>query len=98
MAIAVVYRPPAMTVEQYAQTWSDGPPVSPPPGLIFHAGFGEGAGFSTVSVWHSRGCIRVLRCAVCEGNGGEGGAIPASRKICMFITSSQVGKVDGSER
>ena len=54
MAIAVVYRPPAMTAEQYAQTWSGGPPVAPPPGLIFHAGFGEGAEFSTVTVWESR--------------------------------------------
>jgi hypothetical protein len=54
MAIAVVYRPPAMTAEQYKESWTEGPPVSPPPGLIFHAGIGEGADFSTVTVWESR--------------------------------------------
>lgn len=53
MPIAVVYRAPAMTSEQYMQTWSGGPPVSPPPGLIFHAGFGVGQEFSTVTVWES---------------------------------------------
>jgi hypothetical protein len=31
-----------------------GPPVSPPPGLIFHAGIGEDADFLTVTVWESR--------------------------------------------
>ena len=54
MAIAVVYRPPAMTAEQYKASWGDGPPVSPPSGLIFHAGIGEGADFATVTVWESR--------------------------------------------
>ena len=54
MAIAVVYRPRAMTSEQYKATWGEGPPVSPPPGLIFHAGIGEGADFMTVTVWESR--------------------------------------------
>ena len=53
MAIAVVYRPPAMTAEQYKESWGGGSPVSPPPGLIFHAGIGEGADFSTVTVWES---------------------------------------------
>ena len=54
MPIAVVYRAPAMTLEQYTASWSDGPPVSPPPGLIFHAGFGQGDEFSTITVWDSR--------------------------------------------
>ena len=54
MAIAVVYRPPAMTEDQYKQSWSGGPPVPPPAGLIFHAGIGEGADFFTVTVWESR--------------------------------------------
>ena len=54
MAIAVVYRPPAMSAEQYKQSWTGGPPVAPPPGLIFHAGVGEGADFFTVTVWESR--------------------------------------------
>jgi hypothetical protein len=54
MAIAVLYRAPAMTSEQYNRTWEGGPPVAPPPGLIFHAGVGEGANFFTVTVWESR--------------------------------------------
>jgi len=54
MAIAVVYRPPAMTAEQYKQSWGGGPPVPPPRGLIFHAGLGEGADFATITVWEWR--------------------------------------------
>lgn len=54
MAIAVVYRAPAMTVEQYKESWEEGPPVAPPPGLIFHAGVGEGPEFFTVTVWESQ--------------------------------------------
>lgn len=54
MAIAVVYRPPAMTAAQYRESWIGGPPVAPPAGLIFHAGMGEGAAFFTVTVWESR--------------------------------------------
>lgn len=54
MAIAVVYRPPAMTLEQYKESWAGGAPVSPPRGLIFHAGIGEGADFTTITVWESR--------------------------------------------
>jgi hypothetical protein len=54
MAIAVVYRPPAMTAEQYRESWAGGPPLSPPPGLLFHAGIGEGADFTTVTVWESK--------------------------------------------
>ena len=54
MAIAVVYRPPSMTEEQYKQSWGGGPPVSPPPGMTFHAGIGEGADFITVTVWESK--------------------------------------------
>lgn len=54
MAIAVVYKSPAITKDQYQQSWRGGPPVAPPPGLLFHAGFGEGADFMTVTVWESR--------------------------------------------
>jgi hypothetical protein len=54
MAIAVVYRPPAMTADQYKESWGGGPPVPPPPGLIFHAGIGESSDFSTVTVWESK--------------------------------------------
>lgn len=56
MAIAVVYRPPAMTAEQYKASWSGSgnPPVAVPPDLLFHAGVGEGDSFFTVSIWKSR--------------------------------------------
>lgn len=54
MPIAVVYRAPAMTAEQYNESWVGGPPVAPPRGLIFHAGIGDGAAFFTVSVWESQ--------------------------------------------
>ena len=54
MAIAVVYRPPAMTDEQYRASWAGGAPVAPPAGLIFHAGIGEGDAFFTVTVWESQ--------------------------------------------
>lgn len=42
-----------MTSDQYKQSWTGGPPVDPPAGLIFHAGIGEGDAFFTVSVWES---------------------------------------------
>ena len=54
MPIAVVYRPPALTAAQYKASWAAGPPVVPPPGLIFHAGAGEGDDFMTMTVWESR--------------------------------------------
>lgn len=54
MAIAVVYRPPAMTAEQYRDSWAGGPPVAPPAGLVFHAGLGEGPAFFTVTIWESQ--------------------------------------------
>ena len=54
MAIAVVYRPPAMTSKQYKESWLEGPPVSPPDGLIFHAGVGDGADFTTLTIWESK--------------------------------------------
>ena len=52
--IAVVYRPPAMTADDYKASWQEGVPVALPPGLIFHAGVGEGADFATITVWDSR--------------------------------------------
>ena len=54
MPIAVVYRPPAMTSEQYKASWSQGAPVAVPDGLLFHAGVGEGEAFFTLSVWRDR--------------------------------------------
>jgi hypothetical protein len=56
MAIAVVYKPPAMTVDQYNASWSgrEGPPLPIPPGLLFHAGVGTGNEFFTVTVWNNR--------------------------------------------
>ena len=43
-----------MSVEDYKASWQSGAPVSPPPGLMFHAGIGEGADFTTVTIWESR--------------------------------------------
>jgi hypothetical protein len=56
MAIAVIYRPPAMTAEQYNASWGgiQDAPLPVPPGLLFHAGMGEGKEFFTVSVWKTR--------------------------------------------
>lgn len=56
MAIAVVYRPPAMTVDQYNATWArdDHQPAEAPRGLLFHAGVGDGDGFFTLTVWDSK--------------------------------------------
>ncbi len=34
MPIAVLYRPPAVTAEQYKATWSQGAPVAVPAGLV----------------------------------------------------------------
>ena len=53
VSIAVVYRPPALTAAQYKASWTAGPPVAPPLGLIFHAGVGEGDDFMTMTVWES---------------------------------------------
>ena len=56
MPVAVVYRPPGMSAEQYKESWSgaEGQPVSTPRGLVFHAGIGEGEDFLAVSVWESQ--------------------------------------------
>jgi hypothetical protein len=43
-----------MTADDYKASWQEGAPVAPPPGLIFHAGVGEGADFATITVWDSR--------------------------------------------
>lgn len=61
MAIAVVYKPPAMTAEQYKASWAgDAPPVAVPSGLLFHAGVGEGEAFFTVTVWESQEAYAVF--------------------------------------
>ena len=56
MAIAVVYRPPAMTAEQYNGSWSgsEDPPLPVPPDLLFHTGVGDGEAFFTLTVWKTR--------------------------------------------
>ena len=56
MAVAVVYRRPAMTAQPYIASWSGGerPPVSVPEGLLFHAGVGDGDVFFAMTVWDSR--------------------------------------------
>jgi len=38
MAIAVVYRPPALTAERCRTSWASGSPTPDPQGLLFHAG------------------------------------------------------------
>ena len=48
------YKVPAMSADQYRQSWVGGPPVAPPAWLIFHAGIGEDTSFFTVTVWESR--------------------------------------------
>ncbi|HVE92318.1 MAG TPA: hypothetical protein VNE62_08470 [Actinomycetota bacterium] len=55
MTLAVVYRAPAMSAEQYKDSWagSNDAPVPVPRGLLFHAGVGEGDEFFTISVWES---------------------------------------------
>lgn len=54
MAIAVVYRPPAVSEADYVASWANGSPMPDPKGLLFHAGVGEGGGFFTISVWENR--------------------------------------------
>jgi hypothetical protein len=63
MAIAVVYRPPEMTAEQYNTSWSgsDGPPLPVPPGLVFHAGVWEGSKFFHDHGVEHTGSIRCVR-------------------------------------
>ena len=53
MAIAVVYRPPAVTAEKYKALWASGSAMPDAQGLMFHAGVGEGDDFFTISVWES---------------------------------------------
>lgn len=56
MAIAVVYRAPAMSGATYKESWggSSEAPVPVPQGLLFHAGVGEGADFFTITVWDTK--------------------------------------------
>ena len=49
-----------MTAGQYRDNWTGGPPVGPPPGLIFHARIGDSAACFTVSVWESRAAYDVF--------------------------------------
>src|ERR1051326_2467433 len=72
MAIAVVYRPPAVSAEQYKASWADGSPMPDPEGLLFHAGVGEDDDFFTVSVWESREAYDAFASRFKEALGAEG--------------------------
>jgi hypothetical protein len=72
VAIAVVYKSPAITAEQYRQSWAGGPPVARPAGLIFHAGMGEGTAFLTVTIWKSRAAYDAFAPAFAEAMGERG--------------------------
>jgi hypothetical protein len=72
MAIAVVYRPPALDAETYKASWAEGSPMPDPEGLLFHAGIGEGDDFFTVSVWESREAYDAFGSRLKEALGAEG--------------------------
>jgi hypothetical protein len=72
MAVAVVYRPPALDAETYKASWADGSPMPDPEGLLFHAGVGEGDDFFTVSVWESREAYDAFGSRLKEALGAEG--------------------------
>jgi len=72
MAVAVVYRPPALDAEKYKASWADGSPMPDPEGLLFHAGVGEGDDFFTVSVWESREAYDAFGSRLKEALGAEG--------------------------
>ena len=72
MAIAVVYRPPALSAEKYKASWADGSPMPDPEGLLFHAGVGEDDDFFTVSVWESRDAYDAFASRFKEALGAEG--------------------------
>jgi heme-degrading monooxygenase HmoA len=72
MAIAVVYRPPALGADQYKASWANGSPMPGPTGLVFHAGVGEGDEFFTVSVWEDRAAYDAFASRFREALGAEG--------------------------
>ena len=72
MPIAVVYRPPAVTAEQYKALWAGGSPMPDAQGLLFHAGVGEGDDFFTISVWESREAYDAFASGFKEAVGAEG--------------------------
>lgn len=72
MPIAVVYRPPALSAEEYQASWADGSPMPDPQGLLFHAGVGEGDDFFTVSVWENREAYDAFASRFKEALGAEG--------------------------
>src|SRR5437764_14702645 len=72
MKIAVVYRPPALSSEQYMASWANGSPMPDPQGLLFHAGVGEGDNFFTVSVWESREAYDAFASRFKQALGDEG--------------------------
>jgi hypothetical protein len=61
-----------MTADQYRESWAGGPPVAPPPGLIFHAGIGDGAAFFTVTVWESRAAYDTFAAAFAQAMAARG--------------------------
>ena len=72
MKIAVVYRPPALSAEQYLASWANGSPMPDPKGLLFHAGVGEGDDFFTVSIWEDRDAYDAFAASFKAALGEEG--------------------------
>src|SRR4029450_8811560 len=72
MAVAVVYRPPAVTAEKYKDLWASGSPMPDAQGLLFHAGVGEGDDFFTISVWESRETYDAFASGVKEAGAAPG--------------------------
>ena len=84
MAIAVVYRPPGMTAEQYKEIWSgsDGHRVRTARGLLFHAGVGEADEFFTISVWESQESYDEFAPVFKQVMSGQGIRLRHSRHAC----------------
>jgi hypothetical protein len=70
-----------MTAAQYQERWrgGDGPPVPPPPGLLFRAGVGEGEEVFTGTVWESREAYGAFAPAFTRAMRGRGFAFGPPR-------------------
>src|SRR4029450_7120666 len=96
MPIAVVYRPPSVTAEKYKGTWASGSPMPDAPGLMFHAGVGEGDDFFTISVWESRETYDAFASGFKEAVGAAGlegdrpGCFRASRQSTTGFPPTQI--------
>jgi hypothetical protein len=71
MAIAVVYRPPALTAEKYMTSSANGSPM-PDPQAFVPRWRGRGYDFFTVSVWESREAYDAFASRFKEALGAEG--------------------------